>query len=67
MEAEEEMKMFSTPGFPDSYPNSSVCLWKFTAPKDKQILLNILEASFECCCDKLEVIRQRNSQMKSLI
>lgn len=51
-----EPQLFTTPNFPDMYPNNLQCHWIFHAPERGTILINFNFIDIEPCCDIITVI-----------
>ena len=54
-ESTDTQQPFTTPNFPDVYPNNADIEWKFTAPAGRQVKLVVINGSSETCCDILRV------------
>ncbi|GAB1300390.1 Enteropeptidase [Apodemus speciosus] len=51
----EPNSTFSSPNFPDKYPNQASCVWNLNAPKGKNIQLHFQEFDLENINDVVEV------------
>ena len=43
----EESKYFTSPGYPEFYPNNALCKWTITAEKGYHIQLTVIDVDFE--------------------
>jgi len=56
---------FSTPGFPQSYPNNALCVWRVGLARGSTLNITFTEFHTEPCCDILEIRNGSSSRFFS--
>ncbi|XP_076821771.1 scavenger receptor cysteine-rich domain-containing protein DMBT1-like isoform X2 [Clavelina lepadiformis] len=57
----KNLQYFTSPNYPENYPNNIVCPWVFHAPPGYRISLRFLDIQTESCCDTIKISDEEGS------